>query len=130
MAKRTGQARRGQKEKSSPVGAGLPGRKVCNKHNIVDLLYTFQNEKSSTNERNFLKMENKFDIEREAERIEQDLDDMRKAGLKQITLSFFSGMANEREFIMAARHAIKARGYESVCEYEDGEILLIVRKVD
>ena len=74
-------------------------------------------------------MENKFNIEREIERIGQDIDDMEKAGLKQIILSFFSGMANEREFILAARGAIKARGYESVCEYEDGELLLIVRKV-
>ena len=74
-------------------------------------------------------MENKFDIEREIERIGQDIDDMKKAGLKQIILSFFSGMTNEREFVLAARRAIKERGYESVCEYEDGELLLIVRKV-
>ncbi len=74
-------------------------------------------------------MENKFDIEREVERIGQDIDDMEKAGLKQIILSFFSGMVNEREFIMAARRAIKEHGYESVYEYEDGELLLIVRKV-
>lgn len=74
-------------------------------------------------------MENKINIEREMERINQDLDDMEKAGLKQIILSFFSGMENEREFILAARAAIKARGYQSVYEYDDGELLLIVRKV-
>ena len=74
-------------------------------------------------------MENKFNIEREIERIEQDLNDMEKAGLKQIILSFFSGMTNEREFVLAARSAIKARGYSAVHEYEDGELLLIVRKV-
>lgn len=74
-------------------------------------------------------MENKFNIEREVERIKQDLNDMKKAGLKQIILSFFSGMANEREFIMAARRAIKEHGYESVYEYDDDELLLIVRKV-
>ena len=36
-------------------------------------------------------MENKIDIEREIERINQDIDDMQEAGLKQIILSFFAG---------------------------------------
>ena len=75
-------------------------------------------------------MENKMDIEREIERINQDIDDMQEAGLKQIILSFFSGAENEREFILAARAAVKARGYECVHEYEDSELLLIIRKVD
>ena len=74
-------------------------------------------------------MENKFNIEREIERINEDIDDMQKAGLKQIILSFFSGMENEREFILAARRAIQARGYAAVHDYEDGELLLIVRKI-
>ena len=64
-------------------------------------------------------MENKIDIEREIKRINEDIDDMQAAGLKQIILSFFSGMANEREFILAARAAIKARGYACVHEYDD-----------
>ena len=73
-------------------------------------------------------MENKIDIEREIERINQDIDDMQEAGLKQIILSFFSGAENEREFIFAARAAVKARGYAAVHEYDDGELLIIVRK--
>lgn len=75
-------------------------------------------------------MENKIDIEREIKRINQDIDDMKSAGLKQIILSFFSGAENEREFILTTRAAVKARGYECVHEYEDSELLLIIRKVD
>ena len=74
-------------------------------------------------------MENKIDIEREIERINQDVDDMESAGLRQIILSFFSGAENEREFIFAARAAVKARGYAAAHEYDDGELLIIVRKV-
>lgn len=74
-------------------------------------------------------MENKIDIEREIKRINQDVDDMEAAGLKQIILSFFAGSENEREFILAARAAVKARGYAAVHEYDDGELLIIVRKV-
>ena len=74
-------------------------------------------------------MENKIDIEREIKRINQDIDDMKSAGLNQIILSFFAGSENEREFIFAARAAVKARGYSAVHEYDDGELLLIVRKV-
>lgn len=72
---------------------------------------------------------NKFDIEREIERVNQDIDDMQKAGLKQIFLSFFPGMENEREFILAARKAAQARGYACVHDYEDDELVLIIRKV-
>jgi hypothetical protein len=72
---------------------------------------------------------NKFDIEREIERVNQDLDDMQKSGLKQMFLSFFSGMENEREFILAARKAAQARGLSVVHEYDDGELVLIIRKV-
>lgn len=75
-------------------------------------------------------MENKMDIEREIKRINQDIDDMKSAGLNQIILSFFSGAENEREFIFAARAAVKACGYAAVHEYDDGELLIIVRKVD
>lgn len=74
-------------------------------------------------------MANKMDIEREIERINEDIDDMKKAGLSQIILSFFSGYENEREFILAARAAVKARGLACVHEYDNGELLLIVRKV-
>lgn len=72
---------------------------------------------------------NKFDIEREIERVNQDLDDMQKSGLKQMFLSFFSGMDNEREFILAVRKAAQARGLAAVHEYDDGELVLIIRKV-
>ena len=44
MAKRTGQARRGQKEKSSPVGAGLPGRK-CDVINTSTLIIHLSDNK-------------------------------------------------------------------------------------
>lgn len=74
-------------------------------------------------------MENKIDIEREIERINEDIDDMQEAGLNQIILSFFSGAENEREFILAARSAVKARGYAAAHEYDDGELLIIVKKV-
>lgn len=74
-------------------------------------------------------MDNKINIELELERIGQDLDNAEKAGISQIILSFFSGFENEREFILAARSAVKARGYACVHEYDDGELLLIVRKV-
>lgn len=76
-------------------------------------------------------MDNKIDIERELERINKDIDDMQVAGMQQIVLDFFGGSENEREFIFAARAAVKARGYEAVHEYdgENGELLLIIRKV-
>ncbi len=76
-------------------------------------------------------MDNKIDIERELERINKDIDDMQAAGMKQTILDFFGGSENEREFIFAARAAVKARGYAAVHEYdgENGELLLIIRKV-
>ena len=74
-------------------------------------------------------MDNKIDIDRELERINKDIDDMQAAGMKQTILDFFGGSENEREFIFAARAAVKARGYEAVHEYEDDELVLIIRKV-
>ena len=74
-------------------------------------------------------MDNKIDIERELERIKADLRDMEEAGIIQTTLSFFSGAENEREFLMAARAMVKAHGYAAVHEYEDDELVLIIRKV-
>ena len=73
-------------------------------------------------------MENKIDIERELERIKADLRDMEEAGMKQTILSFFSGAENEREFLVAARAMVKTRGYAAVHEYEDDELVLIIRK--
>ena len=74
-------------------------------------------------------MENKIDISAELERIKRDLRDIEEAGMKQTILSFFSGAENEREFLMAARAMVKARGYAAVHEYEDDELVLIIRKV-
>lgn len=74
-------------------------------------------------------MDNKIDIEREIERIDKDLDDAEAAGIQQIIFDFFSGAENEREFIFAARAAAKKRGYDAVHTYEDGELVLIIRKV-
>lgn len=74
-------------------------------------------------------MENKIDIERELERIKADLRDMEEAGMKQTILSFFRGAENEREFITAAVALVRSRGYSAEVEYEDGELVLIVRKV-
>lgn len=70
----------------------------------------------------------KIDIEGELERINRDIDDMEEAGMEQIVLDFFGGSENEREFIFAARAAVKARGYEAVHEYDDGDLVLIIRK--
>lgn len=72
---------------------------------------------------------NKIDIGAELERIKKDLRDIEETGIIQTTLSFFSGAENEREFLMAARAMVKARGYAAVHEYENGELLLIIRKV-
>jgi hypothetical protein len=76
-------------------------------------------------------MDNKIDISAELERIKRDLRDMEEAGMKQTILSFFSGAENEREFLMAARAMVKARGYAAVHEYdgENDELVLIIRKV-
>ena len=71
----------------------------------------------------------KIDIEGELERIGRDIDDMEKAGTEQIILDFFGGSNNEREFLIAARAFVKARGYAAVHEYDDGELVLIIRKV-
>lgn len=70
----------------------------------------------------------KIDIEGELERINRDIDDMEEAGMEQIVLDFFGGSENEREFIFAARAAVKARGYAAVHEYDDGDLVLIIRK--
>lgn len=74
---------------------------------------------------------NKIDIGAELERIKKDISDMEEAGMKQIFISFFSGAINEREFLLAARAMIKARGYAAVHEYdgENGELVLIIRRV-
>ncbi len=71
----------------------------------------------------------KIDIDDELERIKRDIDDMEAAGIKQAFLDFFAGAENEREFLVAARALVKQRGYACVHEYEDGELVLIVRKV-
>ena len=71
---------------------------------------------------------NKIDISAELERIEKDLNDMEEAGMDQIFVSVFSGAENERAFLLAARAFVKARGYAAVHEYEDGELVLIIRK--
>lgn len=75
-------------------------------------------------------MENnyKIDIGAELERIGKDINDIEEAGINQTVLSFFSGAENERAFILAARAYAKSRGYASVCEYEDGELVLTIRK--
>ena len=72
----------------------------------------------------------KINIEQSIKDIEKDIDNMTAYGMKQIVIGFYSGAENEREFILAARKAAKARGYECVHEYEDSELLLIIRKVD
>ncbi len=72
---------------------------------------------------------NKIDISAELERIKKDINDMEEAGMDQIILDFFGGAENEREFISAARAMVKSRGYAAVHEYDDGELILIVRKV-
>ena len=74
-------------------------------------------------------MENKIDIGAELERIEKDVRDMEEAGIDQITLDFFAGAENERAFLIAARAFVKSLGYSAVHEYDDGELLLIIRKV-
>lgn len=72
---------------------------------------------------------NKIDICAELERIKKDINDMEEAGMDQIILDFFGGAENEREFISAARAMVKSRGYAAVHEYDDGELVLIIRKV-
>ena len=76
-------------------------------------------------------MENnyKIDIGAELERIGKDINDIEEAGINQTVLSFFSGAENERAFLLAARAYARSRGYSAVHEYEDGELVLIVRKV-
>lgn len=71
----------------------------------------------------------KIDIEGELERIKRDIADMEEAQMDQIFVSVFSGAKNEREFIAAARAFVRARGYAAVHEYEDDELVLIIRKV-
>lgn len=71
---------------------------------------------------------NKIDIGAELERIKKDLRDMEEAGVDQIFLDFFAGAENEREFLIAARALIKSRGYAAVHEYDDDELVLIIRK--
>lgn len=72
---------------------------------------------------------NKIDITAALERIAKDLTDMEEFGIKQMVLDFFGGAENERAFIIAARAFIKSRGYSAVHEYDDGDLLLIVRKI-
>lgn len=74
-------------------------------------------------------MENKIDIEREMERINQDIDDMIAHGKKEIQLSFFGGSAEEKQLISAVIEVVKARGFVHELDYEDGEIWLTVRKI-
>ena len=73
-------------------------------------------------------MEKKIDIGAELERIKRDINDMEESGIEQTVLDFFPGAENEREFILAARLFLKSHGYACVHEYDDGELLLIVRK--
>lgn len=73
-------------------------------------------------------MEKKIDIGAELERIKRDINDMEEAGIKQTFLNFFPGAENERAFIFAASAYLKSRGYSGEFEYEDNELLLIVRK--
>ena len=70
-----------------------------------------------------------IDIEDSIKNINIDIDEMEKNNTAQIILNYFCGAENEREFILEARRAAKARGYECVHEYEDDELLIIVRKV-
>lgn len=72
---------------------------------------------------------NKIDIGAELERIEKDLNDMQESGKDQTILGFFAGAENERAFLIAARAFVKARGYAAVHEYDDDELVLIIRKV-
>ena len=72
---------------------------------------------------------NKIDIGAELERIKKDISEMEEAGMEQIMLDFFAGAENERAFLLAARAFVKARGYAAVHEYDDGELVLIIRKV-
>ena len=72
---------------------------------------------------------NKIDIGAELERIEKDLKDMEESGTKQTILGFFAGAENERACLIAARAFGKARGYAAVHEYDDDELVLIIRKV-
>ena len=72
---------------------------------------------------------NKIDISAELERIEKDLKDMQESGKDQTILGFFAGAENERAFLIAARAFVKARGYAAVHEYDDDELVLIIRKV-
>lgn len=71
---------------------------------------------------------NKIDIGAELERIEKDLKDMQESGKDQTILGFFAGAENERAFLIAARAFVKARGYAAVHEYDDDELVLIIRK--
>ena len=72
---------------------------------------------------------NKIDIGAELERIKKDISDTEESGAKQTILGFFAGAENERAFLMAARAFVKARGYAAVHEYDDDELVLIIRKV-
>ena len=73
-------------------------------------------------------MDNKIDIEREIERIKRDLSDMEESGIKQMVLDFFGGAENEKAFIIAAKAYVMGLGYACGHEYDDGDLLLIVRK--
>ena len=72
---------------------------------------------------------NKIDITAALENIKRDLDDMEIAGIKQVVLDFFGGAENEKAFIVAAKAYVMGRGYTCGHEYDDGDLLLIVRKV-
>ena len=71
---------------------------------------------------------NKIDIGAELERIKADILDIEESGKNQSILGFFKGSKNEREFIAAAGAFVKSRGYAAEFEYEDDELVLIIRK--
>ena len=73
----------------------------------------------------------KIDINDELENIKKDISDAEMSGTKQITLDYFAGARNEREFILSARAFVKGLGWSAVHEYdgENGELVLIIRKV-
>lgn len=71
----------------------------------------------------------KIDITAALENIKRDLDDMEEAGIKQVVLDYFGGAVNEKAFIIAAKSYVMGRGYACGHEYDDGDLLLVVRKV-
>ena len=72
---------------------------------------------------------NKIDITAALKSIERGIADMEEAGIKQMVLDFFGGAENEKAFIVAAKAYVMGRGYACGHEYDDGDLLLVVRKV-